>query len=83
MEPTVVGWLDAINEHDSVLYGDVPASLREAGAPADADDEMSFSVAEVYLDADGRLENWTQEPAMRPVAFSSLKAGMVFERVGP
>lgn len=68
-------------------------------------EDPSYSLAEVYLDAEGRLENWTQDPAMRaignsipdligalalmigdaakykPVAFSSLAVGMVFERV--
>lgn len=65
----------------------------------------AFSLTEVYLDAEGRLVNWTQSEAItpignsaldligelsnmlddarrwKPVAFASLKAGMVFERV--
>lgn len=29
-------------------------------------DEMVFSLCEVYFDADGGLEGWTEEPAMIP-----------------
>jgi hypothetical protein len=69
-------------------------------------DEAVYSLAQVDVDAAGRLENWTQTertaPAgeaasdlreriahmlmdanlYKPVAFSSLKIGMLFERVG-
>lgn len=68
-------------------------------------EDPSYSLTEVYLDAEGRLENWTQTEAItptgnsiddltaelgrmqedannyKPVAFSALKVGMVFERV--
>lgn len=71
----------------------------------DHGEERVFSLCEVYLDKDGRLEGWTEKPVMeaigiddvqdlrgclaqmladsyrwKPVAFSSLKVGMTFER---
>jgi len=71
----------------------------------DHGEERVFSLCEVYIDKDGRLEGWTEKPVMeaigiddaqdlrdclaqmladsyrwKPVAFSSLKVGMTFER---
>jgi len=30
------------------------------------DGERAYSICEIYLDDDGRLDNWTQNPAIAP-----------------